>query len=83
VVSLLASTARYLDNKNHLFDYVMKNRRRLTDSTTNLSAILLQDEGRNICTMLRDPSELLSRYDSCINKARKIITQINKEYDLK
>jgi len=83
VVSLLASTARYLDNKNHLFDYVMKNRRRLTDSTTDLSAMLLQDEGRNICTMLRDPSELLSRYDSCINKANKIIQQINKEYDQK
>jgi len=83
IVSLLASTARYLDNKSHLFDYVIKNRKRLTDSTDNLGAILLQDEGRNICTMLRDPGELISRYDSCINKANKIIQQINREYDLK
>jgi len=83
IVSLLASTARYLDNKNHLFNYVIRNQKRLTDSTTNLATILLQDEGRNVSRTLKDPGELISRYDSCINKANKIIALINKEYDLK
>jgi len=83
IVSLLASTDRYLDTKRHLFEFVIKNRKRLTDSTSNEIDILLQDEAQNICIALRTPYELLSRYDSCINKSNKIIRQINEEYHLK
>ena len=82
IVSLLASTDRYLDTKRHLFEFIIKNRKRLTDSTDNVSGILIQDEGHNICLALSTPNELLSRYDSCINKAKKIIVEIDKEYSL-
>jgi hypothetical protein len=43
----------------------------------------VQVEAQNICVRLKGPSELLSRYDSCINKANKIIVEINKEYALR
>jgi len=83
IVSLLASTQRYVETKKQLFDFVSRNQKRLTDSTTNLKSILAQDEAQNICVRLNGPSELLSRYDSCINKANKIIVEINKEYALR
>ena len=82
IVSLLNSTNRYLDTKRRLFDFAFKNRRRLTDSTTNMVSLMTTDEAQNICTALSSPNELLHRYDSCINKANKIISEINKEYDL-
>jgi hypothetical protein len=83
IVSLLASTERYVETKKQLFDFVSRNQKKLSDSTTNLKSILAQDEAQNICVRLKGPSELLSRYDSCINKANKIIVEINKEYGLR
>jgi hypothetical protein len=61
----------------------MANTKRLTDSTSNFRDVLHQDEGQNICIGLRTPDEVISRYDSCINKANKIITEINQEYDFR
>jgi hypothetical protein len=46
IVSLRASTDRYLDTKRHLFEFIIKNRKRLTDSTSNVGAILVQDEAQ-------------------------------------
>jgi Family of unknown function (DUF6090) len=83
IVSLLASTDSYITNKKRFFDYVSKNRKRLTDSTSNISTILAYDEAQNICSALGAPFEVLQRYDKCIDKMQKIIAEINEEYNLK
>jgi hypothetical protein len=83
IPALLASTYSYTDIKKKFFDYVSGNRKRLTDSTNNLSTILTQDEAQNICIVLSSPQQVLERYDVCIDKMKKIMTEINKEYNLK
>jgi hypothetical protein len=82
IVSLLASTENYITIKRKLFDYINENRKRLTDSTTNISSVLAQDEAQNICSSLGSPKQILERYDKCIEKTKKIIAEINKEYNL-
>jgi hypothetical protein len=83
IVSLLVSTDGYKSTKKMLFDYVIKNGKRLRDTTSNLTTVLAQDEAQNICIGLRSPDEVLARYTICIDKMKKIIAEINKEYDLK
>jgi hypothetical protein len=82
IVTLLSSTDSYILHKRKFFDYVTKNRRRLTDSTTNLTAILGEDEAYNFAFALSSPTEVLDRYDRCIAKMKKIITEIDAEYHL-
>jgi hypothetical protein len=83
IVALLASTNSYIETKKKFFDYVTTNRKRLTDSTTNIRTLLTQDEAQYICILLSSPSQVLQRYDNCIDKMKKIMSEINKEYDLK
>ena len=59
-----------------LFDYVIKNGKRLRDTTSNLTTVLAQDEAQNICIGLRAPDEVLARYTVCIDKMKKIIAEI-------
>jgi hypothetical protein len=82
IVSLLTSTNGYTSYKRKFFDYVDANMKRLTDSTTNMSTVLTRDEAQNICLKLKSPREVLERYDKCIAKMKKIIAEINKEYNL-
>ena len=82
IVSLLSSTNNYLASKRKFFDYLIKNGKRINDSTSNLATILLRDEGQNLCVWLSTPNEVIERYDKCIGKMKKIIAQINKEYNL-
>ncbi|MDP4148080.1 MAG: hypothetical protein Q8927_08305 [Bacteroidota bacterium] len=82
IVSLLNSTDSYILSKRKFFDYVVMNRRRLTDSTDNVTDILARDEGQSIAIALSSPGQVLDRYDKCIAKARKIISEIDEEYHL-
>ncbi len=82
IVSVLASTDAYVMLKKKFLDYLNRNVKRLTDSTTNTNDVLLQDEARNICRQLCNPAEAIERYDRCIAKANKIIGEINEEYNL-
>jgi len=83
IVSLLNSTNNYIITKRKFFDYVNKNEKRLTDSTTNRAEILAQDEAQNIAGLLSNPGEVFPRYDKCMAKMQKIITEIDEQYDLK
>jgi len=83
IVALLASTAGYIEVKKQFFDYVRKNNKRVTDSTSNIATILVEDECQNICRSLNRPIQVLERYDACISKMQIIITEIDKEYYLK
>jgi hypothetical protein len=80
--TLQMSTSGYIGNKRKLADYLIKNNKRLSDSTSNGALILSQDEAQNICNVLSYTGEITGRYDKCISKAKKIIEQINREYDL-
>jgi hypothetical protein len=65
---LLASTKHYLGNREHLNTFVLKNKKRLTDSTSNFKQIIVTDEARNICMYLTNTEEITERYQACINK---------------
>jgi len=80
IPSLINSTNFYTSKKQRLFDYLAVNRKRITDSTNNLTEVLANEQAYNICQTLSFVSEILARYDSCINKMNLIIADINKEY---
>jgi len=80
IPSLINSTNFYTSKKQMLFEYVHMNRKRLTDSTNNLVTVLSSDPAYNICVTLTFVGEILTRYDTCINKMNAIIRDINKQY---
>jgi len=80
IPNLINSTNFYTSKKQSLFQYVALNKKRITDSTTNLATVLSSDAAYNICVSLLFVDEILDRYDTCINKMNMIITDINKQY---
>jgi hypothetical protein len=82
IPSLIASTDNYTAKKQRLFEYVAANIKRMSDSTTNLLAVLATDQSYAICITLTSVKEIVDRYDICINKMKAIIEGINKEYGI-
>lgn len=82
IPALLAATNGYVSRKNILFEYLQKNHRRLTDSTTNFDEVLNTEEAHNISLVLSYTDEIMARYQAAIEKMQKIINGINREYDL-
>ncbi|MDX2303942.1 MAG: DUF6090 family protein [Microscillaceae bacterium] len=80
IIQLIGNTNGYIKRKIRLDDFIINNRKRITDTTSNLNKILLYDEAQNICQNLVFVDEIINRYDICINKATKIITLIDREY---
>ena len=80
IPNLINSPNFYTSKKLSLFEYVNMNRKRLTDSTSNLVSVLSSDPAYNICVSLTFVKEILDRYDTCINKMNTIISDIDKEY---
>lgn len=80
IPNLILSTDLYTAKKQKLFDYVDQNRKRVTDSTTNLVRVLESDQAYNICSNLTFIGEIIARYDTCIAKMNSIITGIDKAY---
>jgi len=80
IPSLLASTGNYINHKNILFQYLQKTLHRTSDSTNNLTEVLNTEEAHNISRTLSFTSEITDRYDATINKMKKIIAEIEKEY---
>jgi hypothetical protein len=83
IPNLLISTNVYIARKNTFFDYIQKNRKQLTDSTSNLPVILMADESRNICWALSSTAEIIERYTNCITKMSTIVATIEGTYKLK
>jgi len=63
-------------------DYVLENRVRYTDSTDNIIPLLLTEKAHNYCSALDDVTEIISRYDNCIDKMTKLVAAIDKEYNI-
>ena len=80
IPNLINSTNFYTSKKLGLFEYVNMNRKRITDSTSNLVPVLSSDPVYNICVSLTFVQEILIRYDTCINKMNRIISDINNQY---
>jgi len=81
IPNLIASTNSYTSKKQKLFDYFASNRKRVTDSTSNLRTIMASDQSFYMCFNLISVEEILERYDLCINKMKAIINAIDKEGD--
>jgi hypothetical protein len=82
IPSLLSSTDVYIRWKFQLFDFGVKNRKKLTDSTSNMSTLLMADEAQNLSGYLSGPNEIIERYNICIKKMETIIEQIEAKYEL-
>jgi hypothetical protein len=80
IPNVIISTNNYTAKKQQLFEYINMNRKRLTDSTSNQLAVLASDPSLNICRGLVYVGEILTRYDTCINKMKTIIAEIDNEY---
>ena len=80
IPSLIISTNGYTSTKQRLFDYIASNRKRTSDSTSNLLSVLTSDQAYNICGSLTFVKQILGRYDTCINKMNAIIRDIDKDY---
>jgi hypothetical protein len=81
IPSLLSSTSNYIDRKNIFFQYLQKTIHRITDSTDNLTEVLTTEEANYISKGLSFTSEITGRYDATIAKMKKIIAEIEKEYN--
>ncbi len=82
IKTLVLTNNYYSARKEKFFDYFINNIKRSNDSTisTNISSLLMSDVSQSYSMTLVGLDEVLARYDSCINKAGKIISEINKEY---
>jgi len=80
IPTLIVSTNDYTAKKQRLFEYLEANTKRVTDSTNNRVSALASDQALNICSSLTFVKQILQRYDTCINKMRLIIGEINKDY---
>jgi hypothetical protein len=81
IPALLMSTTSYNAFKLKFFDLILKNTRRLTDSTGSTLDVLRSDEGFNIALFLNNPAQVMERYDLCIQQMNKIISEIDREYN--
>ncbi|HEY4965996.1 MAG TPA: hypothetical protein VII28_06330 [Puia sp.] len=80
IVSLHASTNGYNSWKINFLNYVIENQKRLTDSTSNFKELIKDDKVYDFSTVLSHPTEVLARYDTCIQLMQKIIGKIDQEY---
>lgn len=80
IPSLIFSTNWYTSKKQKLFEYIESNMKRTTDTTSDLFTVLASDPAYNICNSLTYVKEIIGRYDTCINKMRAIINNIDSDY---
>jgi hypothetical protein len=78
--NLLFSTERYNIQKEKLMDHISQNRKRVTDTTSNLADVMGTNEVHFRMQNLLVAKVVVQRYDIAIEKARKIVSEIEKEY---
>jgi hypothetical protein len=80
IPALLSSTNTYTGYKNKFYEFIFKNKKRYTDSTSNFIELLKTDEGNNWCAALSNPAQVLERYQKCIDLMNRIVGEINRQY---
>jgi hypothetical protein len=78
---LLYITHDYISTQKQLSNFINDNKIRVTDKTSNFLDLMKKDKARNIFEILSNTDQVLERYDLCINQMKKIIAQIDKEYN--
>lgn len=79
IPSLLSSSGSYTQRKSQLFRYLFDNMKRNPDGTNNMAELLATEQAYNLAVTL-NAREVLQRYDVVINKSKRIIATIDKEY---
>jgi len=82
IPDLLSSSNGYVSRKGNLFEYIQENNKRLTDSTSNIAEILNTEQAHNICGLLTFTDEITTRYEMALQRMKRVIQLINKEYSL-
>ncbi len=80
LVALTANTSGYIEVKKYLQRLIYQKRTVGPENDDNLATVLTDTEVRNYCLQLRYTGEPVRRYDSAINRSKRIIEQINTEY---
>jgi hypothetical protein len=80
---LIMNTNLYSKNKIEYGAFIRDNLIRETDSTTNFKKLIISDRGFAYARQLAQTTEIVELYNVVIDKNKKIIAAINKEYDLK
>jgi hypothetical protein len=80
IPSLQTSSSLYNSWQSNFLNYIIQNQKRVTDSLTNFKQLLKEDKVYDFSTVLSHPTEVLERYDICIQLAQKIIAEIDEEY---
>lgn len=80
IPSLIHNTDGYANQKINFNDYIQDNLVRDKENKTNIEKLLFTSRAQNKANILKRVDYILERYDSCIDKMKKIIAQIDKEY---
>ncbi len=80
IPSLITATNGYTERKNGLYKYLAETKKRKPDNTTNLTIILSDDIGQNLCSNLTYTAQIVERYSNCIKTSEKIIEDIDRMY---
>jgi hypothetical protein len=80
VKALIGNTDYYTGLKEKLSDFYNSNVQRSSDSTNNATTVLASNQVRNLSQDLKNIRSIIDRYDVCINKSKKIIRQIDQDY---
>jgi hypothetical protein len=79
IPSLLLSTNSFTQRKQLLFEYLLEHMQ-IDKGVDNIVSVLSMNKPHNLSFTLSSTGEIVSRYDTVINKSRKIIAAIDKEY---
>jgi hypothetical protein len=80
IPTLIRSTDFYTSQKVGFIERYNDNLSRVTDSTTNIDKVLTSPALYNRANALTIVSEIIARYDDCINRSKRIISIIDSEY---
>jgi hypothetical protein len=77
---LFISTDYYTKGKNRLLEYIQRNQKRISDSSSNILQLFSNGEVYYICQSLTNPEPIYQQYGVCIQKMKKIISTIDSTY---
>ncbi len=80
IPGLINNTDGYANQKIDFSDYIQDNLIRNSENKTNIEKLLFTSKAQNKANVLKRVDYIFERYDSCIDKMKKIIVQIDAEY---
>jgi hypothetical protein len=81
IPTLIGNTDSYSDQKMKFSEYMQENLVRDKNNKTNIEQLLFTNKAQNKANSLKRVDYIYARYDSCIAKMKKIIANIDAEYN--